>query len=843
MIRTTNSCCGNEAGLVEKFIGTAYDVVKTVYDNLGELQFIYDFLNKYGVLITVSSIQELQVLPTTAKYTRVYSTSTAGERIYTDYLYVEGDRTGVLPSDPTATGSWVIVGTSTSGGSGASGGYIPFVYNNGSALGGETTITVPNGTVGVPFIIVNGYTNYVGKGFTYSVADLEVTLAQPLETGDEVVLLLTGVPAVPDNPNIDNWTVINWLYNQGAAVGGEQIIQIPYTFQDIPAVFKNGLRFYKGLSTNSYTIDADNQRIILTEPLVTNDRLIIQIGGELVTLEASDRTLEEVARVANVKNSEVILSNEVSVSLNGKTIIYDVTSQKIYGLPILPPNVYIASVTNGQLTYNPGGVVVDLLAVPNLVESLSSDNGASRIGTSTGKTVEERFTDVDTSIDALYDASRTVLNVAELRTVVPTHAGQRIRTLSAASASVAEIPFGGGEFYARFISGAVDDGGYIIVPTSGTLSWVRLQTGKVMLDDFGAKADWSTDNADAIRRALTFGKNNKVVVHCNSGTYLTSETVEIRKGTGLIGVSRNSTTIAKTTNNQLTITGSGTTPDAHIDAFVAIVGDIYDVNDLTGASDMSFLQLRGITFRREGLTGRDNAVQYGIWAPKINTSQFEDLRVECGYFGFWGNDVWSNTFTSCQFLGLGVGQYAGIHVDRTIGAVHTLSGTSNVFNCVGVANYQLGFHINSNQYTVLNSCTADGIRPMSGTSETFACPFFFINPHGITMNSCGSEGVSGERLRIVQDEYAVYDSTVVINGYQGQIVPENPVTALPVFRVQGSGTKSINVVMNACNFIKDVSHSNQQNGFITGANTKVALIKCLYDETLIISGGAVVTTV
>ena len=258
---------------------------------------------------------------------------------------------------------------------------------------------------------------------------------------------------------------------------------------------------------------------------------------------------------------------------------------------------------------------------------------------------------------------------------------------------------------------------------------------------------------------------------------------------------------------------------------------------------MSFLQLRGITFRREGLTGRDNAVQYGIWAPKVNTSQFEDLRVECGYFGFWGNDVWSNTFTSCQFLGLGVGQYAGIHVDRTVGAVHTLSGTSNVFNCVGVANYQLGFHINSNQYTVLNSCTADGIRPMSGTSETFACPFFFINPHGITMNSCGSEGVSGERLRIVQDEYAVYDSTVVINGYQGQIVPENPVTALPVFRVQGSGTKSINVVMNACNFIKDASHSNQQNGFITGANTKVALIKCLYDETLIISGGAVVTTV
>ncbi len=386
MIRTTNSCCGNEAGLVEKFIGTAYDVVKTVYDNLGELQFIYDFLNKYGVLITVSSVQELQALPTIAKYTRVYSTSTAGERIYTDYLYLDGDRTGVLPSDLTATGSWVVVGTSTSGGSDASGGYIPFVYNKGLALGGETTITVPDGTVGVPFIIVNGYTNYVGKGFTYSVADLEVTLAKPLETGDEVVLLLTGVPAVPDNPNVDNWTVINWLYNQGAAAGGEQVIQIPYTFQDIPAVYKNGLRFYKGLTTNSYIIDADNQRIILTEVLATNDRLIVQIGGELVTLEVSDRTLEEVARSANVKDSEVILSTNTTSTLNDKTVVYDVLAQKSYGLSTLPTNVYISSVSNGQLTYQPGNVTVSLLPLPlekafnDYKDLIAGPDGSAEVG-------------------------------------------------------------------------------------------------------------------------------------------------------------------------------------------------------------------------------------------------------------------------------------------------------------------------------------------------------------------------------------------------------------------------------------------------------------------------------
>lgn len=372
-IRTVNSCCGNQGGLVEHFIGTAYDVVKTVYDNLGELQFIYDFLNKYGVLIAVDSALEMQALPVTAKYTRIYSSSNAGERIYTDYLYVEGNRTGIIPNDPTATGSWIAVGTSNSGGGSASGGYIPFVYKNGSAIGGETTITVPDGTVGVPFIIVNGYMNYVGKGFNYSVADLEVTLAQPLEAGDEVVLLLTGIPAVPDNPNVDNWTVINWLYNHGAAVGGEQVIQIPYTFQDIPAVYKNGLRLYKGLAADSYTMDASNQRIFLTEALATNDRLIVQIGGELVTLEAADRTIEEVARSANVKNSEVILSTDTSSSLNNKEVIYDVSSQISYGLPVLPSNVFISSVSNGQLTYIPGNVTVNLIPLPNSVDILRAD--------------------------------------------------------------------------------------------------------------------------------------------------------------------------------------------------------------------------------------------------------------------------------------------------------------------------------------------------------------------------------------------------------------------------------------------------------------------------------------
>lgn len=363
----SNPYCQNSSNdqIVDSLLGNAYHVVRTVYCNLGNLKLLYDLLNQYGMVLGVQSEAELKALTTESKYARIYGFSRAGDRQVTDYLYVEGDRTGILPDDTTATGSWVTVATSGSNSGGTSSGdgaYIPWVYNKGSAIGGETTINVPDYTVGVPFIIINGDMQYVGRGFEFSMDSLSVTLAQPLEEGDEVVFLLTGVPAVPDNPHVNDWVQINWLYNNGAAVGGEQVIAIPYTFQSVPAVYKNGLRLYKGLTTESYTADPDNQRIFLTEPLATNDRLIVQIGGEAQVLEASDRTLQEVARAANVKDSEVILSTDTTQVLNGKKVIYDVVSQRIYGLPTLPTNVYINTVSNGQLTYSPGNITVTLEA-------------------------------------------------------------------------------------------------------------------------------------------------------------------------------------------------------------------------------------------------------------------------------------------------------------------------------------------------------------------------------------------------------------------------------------------------------------------------------------------------
>lgn len=359
----TNPCCQNSSNdpMVDALLGNAYHVVRSVYCNLGNLKLLYDFLNQYGMVIGVQSEAELKALTTKTKYARIYETAIDGKRTITDYLYVDGDSTGIIPDDPSATGSWVIV-SSSSGElpNETSSSYILFSYD---AIGGETTINVPVDTVGVPFITVDGFTQILGKGFEFNSTTSVITLAQELDAGQEVIAFLTGVPASPDKPTIDNWRVVNWLYNYGNAVGGEQVIDLPFEFLDVPAIYVNGLRRYKGLASKSYTIDPDNHRIFLTEPLATDDVLIVTIGGNIETVYATDRTIQEIARGFNIKDSEVILDVDTTTYLNDKVVIYVTGQQKSYKLPPLPTNVRVGSVTGDKLTYVPGNIVVALIPI------------------------------------------------------------------------------------------------------------------------------------------------------------------------------------------------------------------------------------------------------------------------------------------------------------------------------------------------------------------------------------------------------------------------------------------------------------------------------------------------
>ncbi|WP_313112559.1 phage tail protein [Pseudescherichia sp.] len=432
-----------------------------------------------------------------------------------------------------------------------------------------------------------------------------------------------------------------------------------------------------------------------------------------------------------------------------------------------------------------------------------------------------------------FNAVGRFLNLNELRAFPPESAGDVVYVVSAASLSIEDIHYGGGYFQAVAKGSLVDDGGMTIVPPSGSFAWCRIQYDDVYIEYFGAKGDGITDSTSAIIAAMSYGKNKSVPIHAGAGIFETSSTIPVWGRSGIIGKGRDQTIFEKTTNAPYTIS-TGVT----VDAFICVLPEVYspDGTDITNYAILTTLD--SFTLRRKGVTGRENAVAYGIWAGKVAASQFKNMRVECGNFGFWGEDVFSNTFESLQFLGLGVGQYCGFQISRYRTGVYALSGTSNVLTLVGVAGYQFGFMLDSMQYSTMNSCTADGIRPMSGTTETQASPYRFTNPHGITMNGCGSEGVSGERLTLIMDDFAVYDGSITINSYQGQIVQENPkVASTPIFRIQSTSAKFFSVSIINCNLKKDVSLSNQSIGYINGANTQVFNIGSIIDVPNL-SGGA-----
>ena len=56
--------CNSSAGLIEKYINTAYDTVKTVADNLDYLDQIYQFLLQYGLITNIAIKAPVQAVAT-----------------------------------------------------------------------------------------------------------------------------------------------------------------------------------------------------------------------------------------------------------------------------------------------------------------------------------------------------------------------------------------------------------------------------------------------------------------------------------------------------------------------------------------------------------------------------------------------------------------------------------------------------------------------------------------------------------------------------------------------------------------------------------------------------------
>ncbi|EMR6462367.1 phage tail protein [Citrobacter freundii] len=480
---------------------------------------------------------------------------------------------------------------------------------------------------------------------------------------------------------------------------------------------------------------------------------------------------------------------------------------------------------------NPIMVLPESGSAADVLLELAKPTGAKLSGYG-DETVDDALTRLEkTQGKDGFNAVGRFLNLAELRAFPPAAVGDVVFVASAASSSSSEIHYGGGYFQSVAKGSLVDDGGVVIVPTTGTLAWKRIvNDGIYSIDMFGAKPDGLTDSGDALIKAMTYARLNKVVMNASPGKYLTHTGIPIWKKSGLKGGGIGVTTIARTTNETYHVTTG-----KDIDAYVLFLGDNMDVDDYTADCENAYLS--GITFIRDGLTGRANNTNYGLWMPKLNVSIIDNVRLECPYIGIWGEDVWFNKIHA-QILGLGVKQFYGVFIAKIRSGSYLMSGTSNDL-MIGVTNYQIGHFYAGQQYTTMTSCTCDNCEPMTDLGETDAIAYQFINPVGITMNSCGSEGVAGSRLSVAMTSDALYDSTIVVNTYQGMIEQRNPSVSTPIYRVQSSHTtKNLSVIFNACNIKKDGTLTNQTVGFVGGANTYLNNIGSVIDSPTV-SGGAV----
>lgn len=173
--------------LVDRIIGDAYHVVKEVYLALGNLTYIYNYLQKYGLIITVDSEEAIKDIPLSiGKFARIYSKSESAGYYFTDYLYVDDDTTGIRPNDPNATGSWI---STKATGSNAS---FVRIWKYRAVANGETIIQLPTDIpiVGVQTIYVQGVRQDIGEGFTYNEGDATITLADELEAGNLVTVII-----------------------------------------------------------------------------------------------------------------------------------------------------------------------------------------------------------------------------------------------------------------------------------------------------------------------------------------------------------------------------------------------------------------------------------------------------------------------------------------------------------------------------------------------------------------------------------------------------------------------------------------------------------------------------
>lgn len=451
---------------------------------------------------------------------------------------------------------------------------------------------------------------------------------------------------------------------------------------------------------------------------------------------------------------------------------------------------------------------------------LSGPDGASLVGYG-DETVKDALDTLrsDLAADDGFRHIGNFLNLEALRDSMPLVAGEIVYVASAASATATEKHYGGGYFqsFDNSTSQIADDGGIIIVPSTGTLAWRRINFTAYDMQFWGVKPDGVTDNAEAITKACGYAKNNHVELVFPSGNVKSSEAFPFHSKMSVRGAGRESSFFSKTTNNKYFVDAS-----LQVDALLVMLPDVYNPAGHEMDTFCFKPKIEGITFQRDSLTV-DNLCNYGMWGQKLAAPIIRDANFYGAYIGLYGETWFLFEAKSVQCFGVPGRSYAGVSIAKSVNGKYVSSGTSLNFDLVNVVGFANAFIIANMSYSSLRNCTGEYISRLN--SEPGACVFSFINPYGINMTACSSEGADAIIIRVIVADNISGSATLVVDSYQ-MVNDTNPAVPTRPFYVDSANAGVVNVTFvggdirtGGSNYLPPLASGSNCNIKVVGAST------------------------
>ena len=369
---------------------------------------------------------------------------------------------------------------------------------------------------------------------------------------------------------------------------------------------------------------------------------------------------------------------------------------------------------------------------------------------------------------------------------------------------------GGGTFVYDSAKSAVNDS------ISVFNGWVRYDIPDAISPFLGgAKGDYTTDDYDAINKALTLSRNLKKSVVID-GLFAISKPIVLISHDTMVGLTQLQSRIKKLGNDVLNLASrkaperTDVMDEYNVDALV-----IFYPYDDDYANHITFKNV----FLEKGSYNDGIPAKYGLYAPRHSACVTKNIRVENVEHGFFAKVLFLNqhiNFTSVA------GSVNGVHQGEKGMLIYDgedkMTGTSNLFERFLFVNYQQAYEIQNLQTSRFAHCYGEAISKNGGADD--AQVFFINNPYNLHFDCCGMEGTKGTPLYITSTNTGNPSRSVTFTGFQAR------------WGIGGTTTdKGINAVTVAGNDLR-VTFDNSTVLFGDGG---------VYNNFLRIIGNAVVT--